>query len=107
MKNKKSEAVWLGLVEVTGPPDIPELSGCPGAYVVILAMASDNISYLNQIRKDVESLGLKVVEVAWCLPIKDRTQQYDVEEYLLELAKEVELTSETRFGIFHAWESEK
>ena len=107
MSAASTEGVWIGLFGVIGPPDLPELDGCPGAYVTVLSMACDKQSFLSRVWIDAEALGLAVQEVVWCEPLETRLERYDIEDYLRQLAEEVRAHDETRFGVFHAWEREK
>jgi hypothetical protein len=97
---------WIGLLGVTGPADNPHLSGCPGAYVTVVAMACSYDECMARLGEDVQAIGLRVEEVVWCETLEDRLAKYDIEGYLLELAKATERDHRTRFGVFHAWESE-
>jgi hypothetical protein len=50
---------------------------------------------------------LEVQETVWCEVLQDRLARYDIEDYLLKLARQVRADHKTRFGVFHAWEREE
>ena len=106
MDKDSTEQVWIGLLGLTGPPENQYFEASPGAYVTVLARASDQAVFRARAAQGARELGLEVKEVLWSEPLQGRLRRYDIEEYLLSLADEVRETGELRFGVFHAWEAE-
>ena len=96
--------VWIGIVCVAEPEGDDILDGSPGAYVHVLTIAESNGTYLKKVSAACEDVGLSVEEVLWSCSLQERLAEYDIEEYLKDLAADVAATKETRFGVFHGWE---
>jgi hypothetical protein len=100
----RDSAIWIGTVEVTGPRSNPVLDGGVGAYAPYLTMVSDAAAFHSDAAAAAERLELALVQVEWCEPLSERLRRVMVEEYLMDLAKQVDGTGVGAFGTFHAWE---
>lgn len=95
--------VWIGLIEVGGPPSHPDLAGCPGAFVHLLTFVSSEAEYRGEARGEVERRGLVLAQVQWCERLSSRLARFDVSEELVEVAEAVSATHVGAFSVFHAW----
>lgn len=96
--------IWIGLICISGKPDNPILDGCLGAYVNTLAWAENIEEFHQTVSINALKMNLHVEEILWAEPIEDRLRKNNIDDYLIELANEIETKGDCRFGIFHAWE---
>jgi hypothetical protein len=99
--------IWIGIVEVAGPPSNPALAGGVGAFVAYLTFASDADLYGLDARRSADEQGLTVTQVLWAEPLSARVQRVEVEQYLLTLADSVAASGSGAFGTFHAWDEKE
>ena len=107
MAKKKWESVWIGLVGLTGPSDSSILEGCPGAFANFIAVAASETHFRRAAECRARMIGLNLDEVLWCEPLDRRLEKFDVDQYLLDLARSVLCGEEACFGRFHVWEAEE
>jgi hypothetical protein len=69
-----------------------------------LSSAQNDVEFLMIVRKEAEEIGLVIDQVEWIETLSDRLERFDLEEYIIVLAKEVDKEGGCRFGVFHAWE---
>jgi len=96
--------IWIGLVCLSGRPDNPILDGCLGAYVNTLAWAENIEEFRQTVYRNSLEIKLNLDEILWAEPIEARLKKNEINDYLIELANEIETKGDCRFGIFHAWE---
>jgi len=99
--------IWIGLIELLGPPENPILEHAAGAYSNYVVACDDPSSFRRAAEASAAELGLVVGHVLWCEPLSQRAQRYNIEGYLWDLAREVSTTRHGRFGVFHLWESDQ
>jgi len=101
------KAIWIGLVELSAPAaGNLILEGCPGAFANALAYAKDEDEFLVIVSDELSKGGLKLERIIWSQPLESRLEEYGIEEYLLELARNVNEREVCKLGKFHAWERE-
>ena len=106
-KNKQfKKTAWVGLVKLAGEPSNPILDGCRGAYSTFLTLSVSRRSFRNAAQKEAENLDLRLVSLVWCQTLESRLQDYNVDDYLLELANNLRSGS-GYYGKFHVWEEGK
>ena len=96
--------IWIGILEVAGPPSSPALAGGVGAFVPFLTLASGSKMYDSDACRAASEQGLSVVRVLWAEPLSARVLRVEVDQHLLELAGEVAVSGDAAFGTFHAWD---
>ena len=100
------DEVWIGLVALSGAPTNPALQGSNGAYSNVLARCHNKDEFRASVSHAASSLDLRLEELLWADPLTTRVRRHEVEEYLLDLAREVESEGCVRFGVFHTWEKD-
>ena len=86
------ESVWIGLVGVFDESKEKILRGATGAYVNVLALATNAKDYSQQVRTALQSVGLKAFEFGEVEPFCDREAQFKVPRRLKRIAGEVART---------------
>lgn len=96
--------IWIGLIGVKRRNNSPLLKGCKGAYANVLAEAESNEEFISIVSNQAEELLFAVNENVWYEPLEKRLEKHNVDNYLLEFAREINEQGGCRFGIFHARE---
>tara|TARA_B100001093_G_C26782235_1_gene995151 strand:- start:536 stop:868 length:333 start_codon:yes stop_codon:yes gene_type:complete len=102
--NKKKE-VWLGLIEISGDPDNSILDGCCGGFSNFLIYADSSSIFEKFVEVSAANLSLKVEKIIWSESLSTRLKNFDIDNYLLKLAAELDpKVDEGVWGEFHVWE---
>jgi len=96
-------SIWIGLAQVSSRPGNGLLEGAKGAYVNVLAIANNASDFTDKVKKAVTDLGLDFVLVEDVEPFSERSENYEINESIINLAIEVNETKELRFGSFHTF----
>ena len=95
--------VWIGLVRVRPRPKSDILEFDKGAYVNVLAFASNETDYLAQVKKALKQYALTLEETEDVEPFSQRKTKYELSKELYRLAQETSATQEVRVGVFHTF----
>lgn len=108
--NKESmlKTVWAGLIGIKAKPDIDFFDeGIKGAYVNILAWASNAEDYRKEISLALDHYGLFLTSIENVEPLSEWIKKNpEIDNDLLRLSEEVKKTGNVRFGTFHEYEEE-
>lgn len=99
--------VWIALVGVSPKPGTDLLGSAKGAWVNVLAWASDPKEYRTAVHEALEHYGLDLIGIEDLEPLGRRLQRTVVDPHLLRLANEVTATGFARFGPFHTYEDDE
>lgn len=97
------EEIWIGLVGVGQLPGSAALGDASGAYVTVLALASDRESFESNIRSELVRLGLFAFETEDIERLADRHDAMAGDDDIKELAGRVTPLEPVVFGSFHAY----
>jgi hypothetical protein len=100
------KVILIGLVELSAPSDNLILEGGLGAFVNALAYVENEEEFLVIVSDELSQRGLNLERIIWSQPIESRLKEYGIEEYLLDLARNVNEREICKLGKFHVWESE-
>jgi hypothetical protein len=78
------------------------LGNAMAAYVNVLAMANGKDDYLEQVTQALDNLGFDLDGLEDLEPLADRRARFSVDQDLLDLAKQSELSGLVKFGTFHS-----
>jgi len=95
--------VYIGMVGVVPILGSDLLGDAKGAYVNVLALASEPQDYEAGVRRALEDLGLSPFEFEDVEPFVKRASQRILEEHLHVLALEVSESGQVRFATFHTF----
>jgi hypothetical protein len=95
--------VWIGLVGVTPRPgaDCVLNDAAKGAFVNVLAYATNEAEFRSEVEQALHDLGLTAHEFEDIERFAERLAKWEVDDELQALADEVEATQGVRFGTFH------
>jgi len=96
--------VWIAEVGVYVSEGCTTLSpGAKGAYVSTLAYAETETEFRTLAEGALASLGLIPFEFTDIEPFELRRLNYNMSTEIMDLAEEVQISKEVRFGIFHTY----
>jgi hypothetical protein len=98
--------VWIALLEVEQRPGAGLLLDRNKVFVNVLALASNEREFRNGMAQTCEKLGFDMRMIEDPEPLRQRTQHYEVDQGILDLARQVEESGSPRFGEFYTWRSE-
>src|SRR5258708_17025727 len=96
-------AVWISLVGVGPLPGSTTLGEAKGAYVNVLALASDAQQYEAAVRNALQELGLFAFEFEDVELFAERARHRQLDEELHDLAEEARSSRNVRFADFHTY----
>jgi hypothetical protein len=99
MSNKKKE-LWIGSAHVKQPRRNGVLGNADEAFVNVITFVADTSDFRRQVKKAVESLGLKMLRLKDVETLKRRLSKHSIHEDLSKLAQEVERTGQVAFDVF-------
>lgn len=97
--------IWIGLAQVSSRPDNGLLGSAKGAYVNVLALATNPTDFTNKVKKAIMNLGLDFVQIEDVEPFSERSENYEMTDIIINLAMDVSKSKEIRFGNFHTFDS--
>lgn len=98
--------LWIGLIELSGPPTNAILQGAAGAYSTFLKMCDGSAEFEAAATESAERLGLVVEAVQWSEPYETRSARHEIEAYLCDLAEVAREDGDGCWGRFHTWDAE-
>jgi hypothetical protein len=96
--------LWIGLAQISSSLDNGLLEQGKGAYVNVLAIATNHPDFTDKVKKAITDLGLDFVNIEEVEPFSERIKNYEMNEKIINLAIEVNKTKELRFGDFHTFD---
>ncbi len=102
----KKESVWIGLAHVKPVEGNNVFDNAIGAFVNILALSSDAISFKEQVLSSMVDLRLVLVELSEVDLLSNRIEKGELEDSIIQLGNQVANTGSIQFGIFHTYVSE-
>jgi len=94
--------VWIGLAEVRATPD-ELLKGGKGAVVSVLAWADSVEDYAAKAAECLEQSDTLLIEFTDVEKFELRQKNFEVADYIKQLADEVAETKRAAFGTFHIY----
>ena len=102
MSNQKR--VFIGMAHVLANPLTGDvLNGAKGAYVNILGFFVDEAEFIAEAMNVLDTIGLNMVDIEDVEPFSARLDKYEVDEKLLDLAKQVADMHQVMFDSFHTY----
>lgn len=99
--------IWIGLFEVRFGENCDLFPSAKGAWVNVLTWAVDVSEFTTKVRNALEAHGMIVVKIEDPEPFSERIANFEVEESLLDLARELESdTNAVLYGDFYTWEQD-
>jgi len=96
--------IWICLAHVTANQDTESvLESGKKAYVNVLGYAINPLDFEIQIKNALDEMGLILLSIEDEEPFSVRISEWEVNDMILEKAKEVEQTKNIRFTTFHAY----
>jgi len=101
-QNEVKKEVWIGLVNIKPKPGNTLFDkDVIGAYVNVLAQATNINEYSNEVVKMLNNYNVKLINIEDAEPLSIRRSNFNVDDNLIKLSLEVEQTGKPRFGQFH------
>ncbi len=100
---KDPSEVWIGMAHVIPRIGSTVLGDAPGAWVTVLAWATDSASYRSLVYAAAAHYELALESLEDIESLSARSRRLTLDRTLLKLAKEVEVTHGLRFGAFHTY----
>jgi hypothetical protein len=104
--NELSAEVWIGLARVVPREGNLALGESKGAFVNVLAKVASVEEFSSAVSKVLLENGFDITAIEDAEPLRFRLATHSIESDLEELAEDVLLTGETRFGTFFAFPNE-
>jgi len=102
-ENEPSKTVWVGLVEVSGPPENEFMAGGIGAIGHVVAIATDEESFRLAACIAAKNVGLAIQSIEDAEPVAARIRTGTMVEELINLSARTAVDGETRFSQLHSW----
>jgi hypothetical protein len=97
--------IWIGLAQVSSKSVNGLLGSSKGAYVNVLALASNSNDFTEKVIKAIKELELDFVQIEDVELFSERIESYEINDNIINLAIEVNKSKELRFGNFHTFEN--
>lgn len=95
--------IWIGLAQISSKSVNGLLGSSNGAYVNVLALASNSNDFCEKVKKAINNLNLDFVQIEDVELLSERSESYEISDNIIKLAKEVKKYKELRFGNFHTF----
>jgi len=96
--------IWICLAHVSANQDTESvLKSGKKAYDNVLGYAINALDFEIQIKNALDEMGLILLSIEDEEPFSVRISEWEVNDMILEKAKEVEQTKNIRFTTFHAY----
>lgn len=97
--------LWIGLVSVVPTKDCDVLEGAVGAYVNVLALASDASEYADLVEKALAKLHIIVDEIEVVEPFAERRSCGNPDPAVVDMAMSISGSEPVQFGTFHSFDT--
>jgi hypothetical protein len=97
---------WVGLIGLKPRPGNEILGSAQGAYVYMLALATDERDFRKAVLVSLEEFGFGLEEMDEVEPFSAKLLRGNVDDYLVERASKVAQDGKTRYGEFFLHEEE-
>lgn len=104
--NSADKQVWIGLFTLAPTVDNPEYGHYRGACVNVLALARNEVEFLEIVNEACSQMRFVIQEHEDAEPFAKRVAKYYVGQQLQELAEKVTNSSKVQFGNFHTFQHE-
>ena len=96
--------IWIGLADVLPRPGSDALqSGGAGAHVQVLARAKNAEVFQDVVKEGLGVMGFDVITFEDVELFSDRIRSYEVDETVLEAARQVDSGQSMAFGTFYTY----
>jgi len=95
--------IWIGLAQVSSKSSNCLLGSSKGAYVNVLAIASNPTDFTDKVIKAVQDIGLDFIHIEDVELFTERIENYEIDESIKNIAIDVNKSKELRFGNFHTF----
>lgn len=82
------------------------LGRAKGAYVNVLASATNAFEYTDKVKQALDEAGLNLLEIENPEPLSERLSAWTVDEEIITMAKTVRKIDSVTFGTFYKFENE-
>ena len=98
---------WIGLVNVIPLPGNNDLLGAKGAYVNVLALASNSDDFRAVVNSEFSAHKFYVVSIEDVERLAERVKHSPLDQELCAIADDVMRTGNIGFGAFHAYQEDE
>lgn len=99
------KTTWIGLIEVVPREGSDFLGSAEGAFVNVVALASNASDYRESVERAVNELGLDLVDVEDAEPLSNRLKKWTVDEEIRDMAETVKRLGSVAFGTFDTYKN--
>jgi hypothetical protein len=96
--------IWIGLVGIVPYEGNDSLGkGTGGAYTNVLGYADNYDDFVSKVANALKTQGFEMFEIEDVELYSDRILKFQVDNEIIELAREVESKNEYRYGKFYTF----